>query len=409
MSHEILAVGAGGEYMESVTVVEWLAKEGDHVNLDDVVVVVETAKASTEILATGSGILSRIVAAVGDEVDVGSVLGYIGDIEGLESSDGAAAVATAATAVATVVRKTAPADVPVAAGASGYKAIGRPVASPLARRIALELGMDLSRVQGSAALGRIKARDVLAATKTDQRAAVVFVHGFGSDARAWQKVQVQLPRGLRVLALDLPAHGANWQQSASSLSELTDAIEAELLLAGVADAHLIGHSLGGAVCLELIKRGKVKVGSLALLAPVGLGAEIDGAFIQGFSVASDLDTLKPWLGRLVASPEALPKGFAEETLVARENGAMRSAQQQLGAALFAAGQQSITLRDVFASVTVPTKVIWGLEDAIIPWKHGLGLPGAVGLHLLEATGHMPHLEQSKLVGRLLAELLRSAP
>lgn len=401
MSHEILAVGAGGEYMESVTVVEWAAKEGDQVRRDDVLVVVETAKAATEILAPADGILSKIVAVVGDEVAIGAVLGYIGD-----AASAPAPVAPGVDEV-DVASASTPERAVQAPVAAVERATGRVIASPLARRLARAQGVDLATVRGSGAQGRIKARDVQGVAPSAS-APVVFLHGFGADSRAWQKLLVQLPRDVRVLALDLPGHGAAWEHSARSLDELTQVIEHALAEAGIREAHLVGHSLGGAVCLNLIRRNSLQVRSLALLAPAGLGAEIDGAFIDGFARASCLESLQPWLGRLVANPADLPKGFAEETQRARDHQGLRDAQRQLGATLFPDGTQAQSLREVIGGLEVPVKVIWGLQDAIIPWRHVLGLPGAVGVHLLPGTGHMPHLEQSRLVGRLLGELLRSA-
>ncbi len=77
MASDIRIVGAGGEYMESVTVVDWAVSLGDQVRQGDVVVVVETAKAATEVEAPSSGVLNEIVAHVGDEVAIGAVLGRI--------------------------------------------------------------------------------------------------------------------------------------------------------------------------------------------------------------------------------------------------------------------------------------------------------------------------------------------
>jgi pyruvate dehydrogenase E2 component (dihydrolipoamide acetyltransferase) len=50
---------------------------------------------------------------------------------------------------------------------------------------------------------------------------------------------------------------------------------------------------------------------------------------------------------------------------------------------------------------MPTRIIWGKRDAIIPWNHALRAPGRVALHLFDGIGHMPQIEQPDLVGQIL--------
>ncbi len=157
MTTDIKITGAGGEYMESVTVVEWVVKPGDPVAAGNVVVVVETAKAATEVEAPIDGILSEIVVNVGAEADIGAVLGRISD--GSEPFDTAAeAVAENPALVSVETSPNAqdlPSDVPIEQPANG-----RILATPLARRIAAELSINLASVNGTGPKGRIKRRDV---------------------------------------------------------------------------------------------------------------------------------------------------------------------------------------------------------------------------------------------------------
>lgn len=155
MASDIRIVGAGGEYMESVTVVDWAVSLGDQVRQGDVVVVVETAKAATEVEAPSSGVLNEIVAHVGDEVAIGAVLGRITN-DG-EASDHASA--DTPEAVLQPVAEVAPAET-AEAPVQRPRSNGRIFASPLARRIAKSLNIDLARVDGTGPNGRIKRRDV---------------------------------------------------------------------------------------------------------------------------------------------------------------------------------------------------------------------------------------------------------
>jgi pyruvate dehydrogenase E2 component (dihydrolipoamide acetyltransferase) len=127
---ELRLTGAAGEYMESATIVDWLKQPGEPVREGESVVLVETAKATTEIPAPCDGVLARIVAAAGSEVPVDGLLAVIA------TPDAAAAAAVPTGAV---------------------------VASPIARRLARENGIDLTTLAGTGPEGRIGERDVLAA------------------------------------------------------------------------------------------------------------------------------------------------------------------------------------------------------------------------------------------------------
>ena len=60
------------------------------------------------------------------------------------------------------------------------------------------------------------------------------------------------------------------------------------------------------------------------------------------------------------------------------------------------------------SATVPRQVIWGRADRIIPAAHADGLPAGVAVHVLDGAGHLPHMERSGDVNRLVAELVSRA-
>ena len=173
--------------MEEGQVVKWLKGEGDPVAQGDILAEIETDKATMELVARGEGVLRKVFVAEGAAAPVGDVIAVIGaedeDIAALVESLGAAAgeavaadepvaaapvaaAPAAATAAPTApgpaptVPSTAP-TVPVAAAASPPDA--RIKASPVARRLAGELGVDLAAVAGSGPNGRVIKRDVEAA------------------------------------------------------------------------------------------------------------------------------------------------------------------------------------------------------------------------------------------------------
>ena len=419
--------------MSSGRVSRWLVKEGSAVGKGDPLFEIETDKAAMEIDAPASGVLRGIRSADGQEIPVGAAVGWIvGDGEAWEElpAAGSASPPAAAPDAPAHLSETPPPeprpDAPLRA-------------TPLARREARRRRIDLVGVQGSGPRGRILVGDLPAAVlpaspaaDTENRPApperipanparhvvyrqwlgmkqgmpVVFLHGFGSDQTSWRGVWSSLEATHRILAIDLPGHGRSEASRRASFAGLVDAVQAVLHEEGMSRVHLVGHSLGGAVALGLVEASAVDIRSLCLLAPVGLGPEIDGAFLCGLTRSEREESLAPWLRRLFADPDMVTPAFVRATLRGRSD-ASRAFQEALRDAVFADGTQTVTLRHVLERLTMPAKIIWGARDAIIPARQARHLPGPVALHTLSG-GHMPQLEEPRSVAALIAEVTRSA-
>jgi pyruvate dehydrogenase E2 component (dihydrolipoamide acetyltransferase) len=173
-----------GDGMEEGTINAWLKKEGDAVNAGEPIAEVETDKANVEISAYESGILTRIVVQVGQTVPVGEVIAQIGAEaaakgNGAQTPAGGPATADAKSRPTTSgnggkqagageegkappVAEPGPQPAPSAAPSSGAPESERVKSSPLARRVAESLGIDIAQVRGTGPGGRIVERDVLA-------------------------------------------------------------------------------------------------------------------------------------------------------------------------------------------------------------------------------------------------------
>jgi pyruvate dehydrogenase E2 component (dihydrolipoamide acetyltransferase) len=145
--------------MEEGTLAKWLVKEGDTVKSGDILAEIETDKATMEFEAVDDGIVGKILVAEGTAgVKVNTPIAVLVE----EGEDASAAPAPAAAPVAE--KAVAPVAAPAAPAQAAPKASGaRVFASPLARRIAAEKGIDLSQVAGSGPHGRIVKADVEAA------------------------------------------------------------------------------------------------------------------------------------------------------------------------------------------------------------------------------------------------------
>ena len=438
----------------------WYAAEGGHVEKGATLFEIETDKAAMEVDAPASGVLKFIAASEGDVLPVGACIGWI-------VADGESFVAPPAKADAPgkAADETAPPpplwgrdgvggrtdtggrnlareprsgasqeiDQPQRVGAwrdpppglphkgGGGSQGERPRATPAARRMAREQGLRLESVNGSGPQGRVQRRDVeqRGASHLSQSnvhrlwlsrgegAPVVFLHGFGADLNGWRPVHRLLPEMRPALAIDLPGHGLSPLGEEASFEALVGAARAALIEEGVSAAHLVGHSLGGAVAAALSHEPGVKALSLMLIAPAGLGPESNAAFFDGFLQADTEAALTPWLYMLATDPAALGSALARTTLRLRQERPLVADQRRLARAILAGGRQALDVRNLLVTPEAPTKIVVGLEDRITPAHQVEGLSGLIALHRFAHVGHMPHLEARREVSRLIEEVVRA--
>ena len=161
-----------GESVTSGIIASWRRAEGDFVQRDEPVLDLETDKITMEVTAPASGVLHHW-AKEGDEVGIGAVVGTVDDSAKVEAGT-PEPTAPPKPEAGTAKVETEPAapkasesgGVPAAAGSPPVSSAARPRATPLAEKMAQELGVDLSRVVGTGASGRIREQDVLAAVQS---------------------------------------------------------------------------------------------------------------------------------------------------------------------------------------------------------------------------------------------------
>ncbi|WP_375570614.1 pyruvate dehydrogenase complex dihydrolipoamide acetyltransferase [Seohaeicola saemankumensis] len=148
--------------MEEGTLAKWLVKEGDTVSAGDLLAEIETDKATMEFEAVDEGVIGKLLVAEGTEgVKVNSPIALLlEDGESASDAQTAAPKAETAKAEAAPVAAAAPADAKPAPAAPKAADGGRVFASPLARRIAADKGIDLAGLTGSGPHGRIVKADV---------------------------------------------------------------------------------------------------------------------------------------------------------------------------------------------------------------------------------------------------------
>ncbi|WP_434604872.1 acetoin dehydrogenase dihydrolipoyllysine-residue acetyltransferase subunit [Pseudomonas sp. Z4-7] len=345
----------------------WLKEEGQAITKGDEVMDVETDKISSSVEAPFSGILRRQVARQDETLPVGALLGVV--VEG-EASDAE---------IDAVIEQFQSNFVP---GDAADEDSG-----PKPQKIELDgrLIRYFERGEGATPL--------------------VLIHGFGGDLNNWLFNHEALAAGRRVIALDLPGHGESAKTlQRGDLDELSGVVLALLDHLDINAAHLVGHSMGGAVALNVARLMPQRLRSLTLIGSAGLGAEINGSYLQGFVDAANRNALKPQLVQLFSNAELVNRQMLDDMLKYKRLEGVDAALRQLAGSVFRDGRQQVDLREVVQAGHVPTLVIWGSDDAIIPAAHADGL--AARVEVLPGQGHMVQMEAAEQVNRLILDFIQ---
>ncbi|SCG48579.1 Pimeloyl-ACP methyl ester carboxylesterase [Micromonospora echinaurantiaca] len=254
---------------------------------------------------------------------------------------------------------------------------------------------------------------------------VVLLHGIGRSLRDFTEQHELLADRYRVHSLDLPGYGGSLPMAEPyTLPALARFVGRYLDAVGVeAPAHLVGNSLGGAIAMRLAVAEPARVASLALVNSAGFGREV--------TMMLRLLALRP-LGRLLLRPSRAAARRTERALfhdaafataervayaleVARQPYAARvllETAHNLGTFRGVSPQWREELLTELARLDVPTLVVWGDRDLILPAAHLAAartrLPHA-RTHLFTNCGHMPQIECAEEFSRLLVDFWTAAP
>ena len=237
---------------------------------------------------------------------------------------------------------------------------------------------------------------------------IVLIHGFGGDLQNWQFNQPDLATDRVVYALDLPGHGGSSKTlPGTDVAGLAAAVRGALAALGVERFHVVGHSLGGAVGLQLALDEPKRVASVTLVCSAGLGSEINSDYIEGFIRADKRKDMKATVETLFADASFVSRDMVDDLLKYKRLDGVLPALRAIADAVFAGGKQAAVLTGRLAGLDVPVQAIWGESDRIIPVMHANALPEA-RRHVLAGAGHMVHIEKPAEVNRLIGEFVAFA-
>jgi pimeloyl-ACP methyl ester carboxylesterase len=256
---------------------------------------------------------------------------------------------------------------------------------------------------------------------------IVLVHGIAGRGSSWTAVCERLAADHEVIVPDLPGHGdSDAPVGDYSIGAYANTLRDLLEVLEVGPATIVGHSLGGGIAMQFSYQFPERIQRMVLVSSGGLGREVSP----------------------LIRAAALPGAELVVPLIA--SGPVRAVARTLGAALTAVGRPADTdLREAATSVgsfadpatrqaflgtvrslidprgqrvsasdklylaeDIPTLIVWGARDSIIPLAHGRAAVAAIPgsrLELFEASGHFPQLDEPERFAALLSAFVADVP
>ena len=362
-----------GLSMAEGTVVSWLVEEGTEITVGLPILEVETDKIANAVEAPDPGLLRRRIAAAGEVLPVKALLGVM-----------------------------APAEVSDAEIDAFVSAYVVPAASEG------EEGETAAAYQWTEVDG-IRMRYARRGDEATAAVPVLFLHGFGGDLDNWLFNLDAVAAAAPVIALDLPGHGQSDVKlpGDGGLADLAGFVLHALDSLGVARAHVVGHSMGGAIAAKMALVAPQRVASLVLVAPAGLGGQINRGYLDGFVAAATRRELKPVVELLFADPSLVSRQLLDDLLRHKRLDGVSALLTQLCAALFAEG--ALAEAPVAQLAGGPLTIVWGRDDRVIPASQVSAAPAGADVRVLDGAGHMVMMEKAAEVNAAILARLQAAP
>ncbi|MEI9401106.1 alpha/beta fold hydrolase [Mesorhizobium argentiipisi] len=231
---------------------------------------------------------------------------------------------------------------------------------------------------------------------------IVLLHGFGACGEIWRDVATSLAAEASVLAYDLPGHGESLGcEGMGGAKPAARAILADLAGRRLDKVHLVGHSMGGAIATLMALADPDRVASLTLLAPGGVGPEINADLLRRYAAAAGRREVRASLAAM-SGPRSVPPDHVVDALCRMRK---RPGQLQtligIAAAMTRDDRQGVIPRKQLDALDMPVMIVWGAEDPLLPVEQAGALPSHFHLHHILDAGHMLIEEAPDLVAAIV--------
>ncbi len=240
--------------------------------------------------------------------------------------------------------------------------------------------------------------------------AILLIHGMAGSSRTWRDVLPLLARDFTVIAPDLLGHGESAKPMGDySLGAYASGLRDLLALLEIERVSVIGQSLGGGVAMQLAYQHPELVERLGLVGSGGLGREVNPILrlftlpgteyvmpllFPGFVRDRGNDISQFVHDKGLRAPHLAEIWRAYASLAEPEN--RRAFIRTLRAVIDTGGQAVSALDRIYLAAAMPTLIVWGDRDPVIPVAHAYAARDAIPgsrLEIFEGCGHFPHAEE----------------
>jgi len=252
---------------------------------------------------------------------------------------------------------------------------------------------------------------------------LLLVHGMAGSSATWDEVIAPLARSHTVVAPDLLGHGGSAKPRGDySLGALASGLRDVLLALGHQRATVVGHSLGGGVTMQFAYQFPERCERLVLVSSGGLGPEVSGLlralslpgaeYVLALACASPLLSARTaamrWLGKVGFSPAPAVADVMASYSSLGDAETRAAFMRTLRAVIDAAGQSVSALDRLYLAEELPTLIVWGDRDPLIPVAHAetahRAMPGS-RVEIFPGAGHYPHRHDPERFVAVLSDFL----
>ena len=237
---------------------------------------------------------------------------------------------------------------------------------------------------------------------------LLLIHGITSSSASWEPVLEQLATRFEVIAPDLLGHGESDKPRGDYSLGASASLMRDLMLAlGHERATIVGHSLGGGIAMQMAYQFPERVERLVLVSSGGLGRQVTAALRAVALPAAEYvlpllasrplvnagSKLVGWIDQIGLRRGADMAAMAAGVASLRDIEARRAFVHTARSVIDIAGQRVSAIDKLYLAEAVPTLILWGDRDSIIPARHGIRahdqMPGS-RLKVFAGAGHFPH-------------------
>ncbi|MDP1850780.1 MAG: alpha/beta hydrolase [Solirubrobacteraceae bacterium] len=237
---------------------------------------------------------------------------------------------------------------------------------------------------------------------------LILIHGITNSSASWEPILALLERDFTVIAPDLLGHGDSAKPRGDySLGSFASLLRDFMLALGHERATVAGHSLGGGIAMQMAYQFPERVERLALVSSGGLGrqvtpvlravalpgAELMLPLLASRAIVSAGTAVGAWIGRLGLRTGTDIAEMAAGLASLQDIETRRAFVHTARSVIDVHGQRVDATDKLYLAAAVPTLIMWGDQDPIIPARHGIRahelMPGS-RLRIFAGSGHFPH-------------------